>query len=437
MQSAGWTATARLLRRTGFGATGAAVDVVERIGIAAHVHDILNADPTADSGARRTPAPTFEAIAPLGKSASKDERQQRNQQIRRQLSTLTTWWIRRMVAVEQPFGEKLTFCWHNHFATAASKVRRRDLRWPRQNETLRRLGRPGDFRTLALAMLVDPAMLFWLDGQKNTVAGAEREPVPRVHGAVRARARRRLHRDRRPRGGPGADRLADRRGRHSAVLRARGCTTDGSKTVLGVTGNLDQVGFCDAVLARPASAALRASRTLVRQLVSDDAARRGHPRPAGRRLRQPSATWPRCCTRMLTDPEFAAAAGTIVDRPGGVVDRRGPGAAGADDRRRSRQEAAPACCGALGQLPFYPPNVSGWPSGQAWLSTAAADLRGPGRDCCWPQHGRPVRRHAAPRPATDRRGRLPARRRHLVRPRRSAVLQPAGRRPGASWSRSP
>ena len=30
---------------------------------------------------------------------------------------------------------------------------------------------------------------------------------------------------------------------------------------------------------------------------------------------------------------------------------------------------------ALGQLPFYPPNVSGWPSGHAWLSTAAADLR--------------------------------------------------------------
>ena len=30
---------------------------------------------------------------------------------------------------------------------------------------------------------------------------------------------------------------------------------------------------------------------------------------------------------------------------------------------------------ALGQVPFYPPSVGGWPSGQAWLSTAAADLR--------------------------------------------------------------
>ena len=29
----------------------------------------------------------------------------------------------------------------------------------------------------------------------------------------------------------------------------------------------------------------------------------------------------------------------------------------------------------MGQVPFYPPNVGGWPSAQAWLSTAAADAR--------------------------------------------------------------
>ena len=124
MQSADWRATARLLRRTGFGTTGPAVDVANRVGIGDHVPAVLASDPTADAGARRTPIPAFDAIRPLGRSASKNERQQRNQQIRRQLSNLTTWWIRRMVAVEEPFGEKLTFLWHNHFATAATKVRR-------------------------------------------------------------------------------------------------------------------------------------------------------------------------------------------------------------------------------------------------------------------------------------------------------------------------
>jgi uncharacterized protein (DUF1800 family) len=36
---------------------------------------------------------------------------------------------------------------------------------------------------------------------------------------------------------------------------------------------------------------------------------------------------------------------------------------------------AAAAMRALGQLPFLPPNVSGWPSGQAWLSTASAATR--------------------------------------------------------------
>jgi uncharacterized protein (DUF1800 family) len=36
---------------------------------------------------------------------------------------------------------------------------------------------------------------------------------------------------------------------------------------------------------------------------------------------------------------------------------------------------AAAALRALGQLPFFPPNVSGWPSGQAWLSTASATTR--------------------------------------------------------------
>jgi uncharacterized protein (DUF1800 family) len=29
----------------------------------------------------------------------------------------------------------------------------------------------------------------------------------------------------------------------------------------------------------------------------------------------------------------------------------------------------------MGQRPFYPPNVGGWPSGQAWLSTSSISAR--------------------------------------------------------------
>jgi uncharacterized protein (DUF1800 family) len=29
----------------------------------------------------------------------------------------------------------------------------------------------------------------------------------------------------------------------------------------------------------------------------------------------------------------------------------------------------------LGQRPFYPPDVGGWPHGRVWMSTASADMR--------------------------------------------------------------
>ncbi len=36
---------------------------------------------------------------------------------------------------------------------------------------------------------------------------------------------------------------------------------------------------------------------------------------------------------------------------------------------------ADAALKSLGQRPFYPPSVGGWPLGQVWLSTASAEAR--------------------------------------------------------------
>ena len=309
MQSADWRATARLLRRTGFGTTGPAVDGANRVGIAAHVPAILRSDPTADIGARRTPVPTFDAITPLGQSASKKEKQQRNQQIRSQLSSLTAWWIRRMVAVEEPFGEKLTFLWHNHFATAATKVRRPG--WlAAQNETLRRAGR-GDFRTLALAMLTDPAMLLWLDGQKNT-ATAPNENLSREFMELFALGHGDGYTENDVREGARALTGWRFRPNGTAYLSAR-AHDDRVKTVLGVIGNLDTTGFCDAVSGPAGFAPFRGIAVVVPAGFGEPAERSG-PRSAGHRLRD-QRDLRSLLTAMLTSADFVAAYGTIVIGP--------------------------------------------------------------------------------------------------------------------------
>ena len=366
--SATWGQTARLLRRTGFGTTGAAVDAAFRRDRATVVAGLLAADPDVDPGARSTPPPAPPLVLPAGSGASAQQRAARNAQLRAGLTDITLWWIRRMVAVREPFGEKLTFCWHNHFATAGSKVRQAS--WlAGQNATLRRLGR-GDFRVLAMAMLTDAAMLFWLDGERNQV-GAANENLAREfmelftlgHGGgytetdVREGARAltgwRILPD-------GTTRLVPRR--HDA----------GSKTVLGVTGDLDAAGFCDAVLAAPAAPRYLATRWWG-QLASDDAP------PEGLVDRLAAAYGPQrslagLLSALLTSDEFAAAAGSAVVDPvdwmiGAIRALRVP-----MDSDATVKKVAGALRG-LGQLPFFPPSVAGWPSGQAWLSTAAGDLR--------------------------------------------------------------
>ena len=367
-QTAQWQDAAHLIRSTGFGATGTAVDAVVRTGTDAYVRSILAADASADAGARRTPLPTYPYVAPVGRNATSQQRAAHNAELRSHLLDLTAWWVQRMVAVEQPFGEKLTFCWHNHFATAATKVRQAG--WlAAQNEKLRTLGR-GDFRTLALAMLGDAAMLFWLDGEKNT-ASAPNENLAREFMELFALGH-----------GDGYTETDVREGARALTgwrIRSDGSTDvvarlhdTGSKTVLGVTGNLDAAGFCDAVLARPSSPLYLAGRWWG-QLASDAVIPPAVATAAAGAYGPQHSLVP-MFTTLLTRPEFSAARASRVIGPlewlVGVV--RALHVPVAD---RAAATKLLATLRSLGQVPFYPPNVGGWPSGQAWLSTAAADTR--------------------------------------------------------------
>jgi uncharacterized protein (DUF1800 family) len=79
---------------------------------------------------------------------------------------LQRWWFTRMVFTSRPFEEKMTLFWHNHFATAASKVP--DIFLYVQNQLLR-ANALARFDDLLLAVAQDPAMLIWLDGVTNVL----------------------------------------------------------------------------------------------------------------------------------------------------------------------------------------------------------------------------------------------------------------------------
>ncbi len=87
--------------------------------------------------------------------------------LRQQSEELLLWWLDQMVESDSPLLERATWFWHGHWATSISKVN-----YPRpmyvQNETMR-TNSLGDFTTMAESMLQDCALQFWLDGQVSTL----------------------------------------------------------------------------------------------------------------------------------------------------------------------------------------------------------------------------------------------------------------------------
>lgn len=78
---------------------------------------------------------------------------------------VSAWWLYRMLVSRRPIQERIALFWHNHFATSASKVQAGRLMLI-QIQLFQRLGLD-NFKTLTLEVAKDPAMLVWLDGNRN------------------------------------------------------------------------------------------------------------------------------------------------------------------------------------------------------------------------------------------------------------------------------
>ena len=91
-----------------------------------------------------------------------------------------------MVSADHGLTERMTWFWHGHWATAVGKVQYA-LPMYQQNQVLRNTAL-GNFETQARQMIVDSAMLFWLDGNSN-VAKSPNENLARVYGALHSRCR--------------------------------------------------------------------------------------------------------------------------------------------------------------------------------------------------------------------------------------------------------
>lgn len=330
-----------------------------------YLDEVLALDPAADPGAIATPMATYSTPALPASEASTAPFVS---SMLAQMQDLSGWWIRRMVAVRQPVHEKLTFVWHNHFATSAEKVVAAEF-MAAQNQTLRTHAL-GDFRDLAYAMLTDSAMLRWLDGLGNTKE-APNENLSREFMELFALGHDNGYTEADVREGARAlTGRFDTPGNGTLLLAEH--HDSGVKTILGAKGPFGDGDFCDIVLGHPASARF-VSAKLWRLLASDT-----DPGEAasGRLV---TAYGPNRDLKALTkaiflDPDFVAGAGTAVVTPVDwligllrslSVPMDGPNTLTACD----------VVLKVMGQRPFSPPDVDGWPQGRVWLSNTSAAAR--------------------------------------------------------------
>ncbi|MGI5498910.1 DUF1800 domain-containing protein [Lentzea sp. CA-135723] len=276
---------------------------------------------------------------------------------------LATWWLDRMVTTGRPAVERMTWFWHGHFATSEQKVRS-----PRsmlaQNETFRGLGL-GPFADLAQALVVDPAMLVWLDGNDNR-AGAPNENLAREfmelftlgvghYGEQDVREAARALTGWTVRANDGKAELVAKR--HD----------DSQKTVFGQASTYTAKSLVELLLSREESPEFVVGRAWFRLVSAQPPAADVVARlvPAFRRDTRS------LLRAMAAEPAFRDAANTLVKQPveWAVGLMRAVGVRPRDLTRKQADALLKALRG-LGQTPFRPPSVGGWPAGGAWLTTA-------------------------------------------------------------------
>ncbi|MEJ7650019.1 MAG: DUF1800 family protein [Nakamurella sp.] len=358
---------ARLLDRFTFGATQAERSAVVGQTPGQVMKTLLGRTGTAlpDGVA----VPDFPAAAKRSKDESADAKRQRREQLKADRATLLHWWLSTATRSEHQLTERMAWFWSGHFATGIAKVRSAGL-MHQQFETFRS-GGTGSFAELARKMIVDPALLVWLDGNDNKV-GAANENLSREFLELFVLG---------PGGYTEADVRAGARGLTGwTVDRTTGKARLVAKrhdeapvTFLGRTGPLDADTFVTQALAQPLSPQFVIGRIWFR-LVS------ATPPDSPALLRLEKAYGAGDLAALLQalalEPAFSDPASSIVKQPAEWL--IGAVRVCAIDPRSLPKASLTAVLkglGALGQVPFAPPSVGGWPSGRAWLTAATAVSR--------------------------------------------------------------
>jgi len=344
---------ATMHRRAGFGLTGADLDAAAARGVTAEIGRLV--EPA--SAGLAAPADPWDGLDLSYAQGT----------VRLKGMDMIDRWLSRMVDSARPAHERMAWFWHGHLTSSLSKVKV-PAAMATQIRLFWQLGL-GRFDALLRAVTTDAGMLVYLDGTESTGA-APNENYGRelmelfalgrtagyteadVQAAARALTGWRV----------GAKRLDP-----TATFDPKR-HDDKPQTLLGLAGVHDVDTVMKAVTGHPACAPYITSR-LARSIIGPNV------EPAlvatlGDRFRASGLD----IADLLRGLLEALAAG---HDGGPVVMAPVPWLVMAERLTGVRLEAKVRVAGlqAAGQMPLNPPNVAGWPSGEAWYTSATVVAR--------------------------------------------------------------
>ena len=352
------------MQRFGFGPRPGEYALALKEGVEATRTKVLTV-PTVDAGAARVVEPE---ITDLGKrpAANSKEIVPFSIAMRFQTQQMTMWWLDRMALSDHGLTERMTWFWHGHWATALQKL---NYAMPmyNQNKTLRTYCL-GNFKDMSRAMVNDGALQYWLDGQDSTlkspnenlgrelmelfVLGVGRYSEDDVKAAARALTGYQVNKS-------------------SGALTFNAKRHDASPvTILGKTQAFTGESLSDFLVAREDNATFIAERLWYRFISSTEAMPANFSAKSAFAGRDISAA----VNAMANDPAIRDSKNDLVKAPVEWF----IAACRALELTPSNLKTPGQLFNyldKLGQVPFNPPNVGGWPAAQAWLSSATAQYR--------------------------------------------------------------
>ena len=355
---------ARLYHRFGFGPRPGEFKAALASGLSATKTALLSV-PAVDSGAAQVAEPNITnlGVRPDQKTSALIEF---NIALRQQIKDLPLWWLDRMALSDHALTERMTWFWHGHWATAIGKL---NHAYPMylQNQTLRKYAL-GNFGEMTSAMLNDGALQFWLDGGENTAKSPNENLARELMELFTLGVNRYTETD---------VRELSRALTGYQIERSSGKVTFNAKrydpnikTILGSSTTFNGTSATAHLVAQKDNAKFISERFWFRfissqvELPSDNSLEKSFESRDIRKLVTALTD-----SQILSNPSYS-----IVKAPVewfvGVARylKLTPSALKTPAQLLAYLDK-------LAQVPFNPPNVGGWPTDEAWLSSASAQSR--------------------------------------------------------------